>query len=335
MTEMELDEVLNEWAAPAPPARLRAKTLAAYRQRKGQHWFRWAMAASIVLAMVALGALHFDFEPKIGAGWAVLGDGTHVRTRTLVEPRMAVLKYFRWGGSTTTSGQRQRRCLYDRAGASFSCYESWIESLSDRRYRVSFFHYEPDEAERRRMGVRDAHPVVSPPLPAPAVVREGEAVIVELCRPSPGDRIFDEITLSRAAFTDTPDQRPLGEGPFGNDMLRIASPRLTIDGMLLAEGAINARGVSVWFVLPGEGRWVLTTRPGRHTGFRPAGYARGTALEFEHDGRAYRIDCAEPVVSGRERKLYVLHEPHLADDHPLSRSKTAMFGSAGPPELFE
>ncbi len=116
-------------------------------------------------------------------------------------------------------------------------------------------------------------------------------------------------------------------------MLRIAAPRLSIDGVPVAEGPVDARGVSVWFVLPGEGRWLLTTRPGKHPGFQAAGFARGMALEFEHGGRRFRIDCREPVVAGREKRLHVLHEAQLADDQPFAGTRTAVFGSAGPPDL--
>lgn len=333
MTEQELDEVLCEWTVEAPPGRLRTQTLAAYRQRRGPHWIRWTMAAALALVIVGVGARHLNFEPKIGVTWAVLGDGTHIRTRTLVEPRMAILKYFRWGGNTSTGGSRQRRCLWERAGGAFTCYESWIEKQSGGQYRLSFFEYEPDEAERGRMGLAGYRQAASSELPPPTVVRDGEAVTVELRRPAPGDRIYDEITLSQTAFNDTPDKRPLGEGPYAGDMLRITAPRLSIDGVPVAESPVDARGLSVWFVLPGEGRWVLTARPGRHAGFQQAGRAHGNLLEFESGGRRYRIHCAAPVVPGRERRIYVRHEPHLAVDDPFAGSRTAVFGSAGPPDL--
>jgi hypothetical protein len=335
MTEQQLDEALNEWTVQPPPERLRAKTLAAYRQQQGRPWIRWAVAAGFALAVVGLGARHFDFEPKIGATWAVLGDGTHIRTRTLVEPRIAFLKYFRWGGSTATAGNRQQRCVSNRAGGDFTCYETWIETQGDGRYRLSFFAHRPDEAALQRMGIAGYRDVAPFALPPPTVLAEGETVTVELRRPAPGDHIYDEITLSQGPFPDTPDKRPLAEGPYAADMLRIAAPRLSIDGVPVAESPVDARGVSVWFVLPGEGRWVLTTRPGKHTGFQQAGRAHGTLLEFEYGGRRYHIHCAEPVVPGRERQLYVLHEAQLAADHPFAGTRAAVFGSAGPPDLFE
>jgi len=55
------------------------------------------------------------------------------------------------------------------------------------------------------------------------------------------------------------------------------------------------------------GRWLLTAPPGKHPGFQLAGRAAGKTIEFIHNGRAFRIECAGHVAAGGERPVNVHH----------------------------
>jgi len=90
-------------------------------------------------------------------------------------------------------------------------------------------------------------------------------------------------------------------------MLRLGNPRPYIEGVLFAEGPVDARGICCFSLPPAVGRWLLTAPPGKHPGFQLAGRAAGKTIEFIHNGRAFRIECAGHVAAGGERPVNVHH----------------------------
>ena len=63
----------------------------------------------------------------------------------------------------------------------------------------------------------------------------------------------------------------------------------------------------------------------------------GNAIEFQSEGTKFRIVCAEPVVTGGDRPVFVYHQQSFEDsldpDQPLT--KQPFVGNAGPASLFQ
>jgi hypothetical protein len=330
MTDQELDRMLDAWEAPSAPARMRARVLrAAPRRRFWRFPVKWAAAACLAAA-VTVGAAVMVREPVVGTSWSRLPDGTHIRVKTLVEPKIAILKWFRAGMGGSFGGGSVARYVYDRSARTYSGYELKLEPLGDGRYYASAGPLVVNPARLERWKMVGFSSVAPPPLPAPRIVGLGEAFEVDLVREG-GERVYDRIELSAGGFGDEPHNRPLGEGQGGAAMMRLSNPRLFVNGVHFPqEGLAEARGMTVFFGIPGRGEWRLAVDAMGNPEYRAAGRARGPVLEFSWDGESFRIENDQPVVEGGERVLYVRFEPARERGEA---GRTASFGASGPAGL--
>ncbi len=73
MNDQELDQVLNRWKTPEPPAGLRARVLARYPRPELRNFgrrLRWGLAMAAVLCLLAIGS-----EQSGGGTLENIGDG--------------------------------------------------------------------------------------------------------------------------------------------------------------------------------------------------------------------------------------------------------------------
>lgn len=326
MTDQELERILDAWEAPAAPARMRERVLRAAPPRR--FWglpLKWA-AASLAAAAVTVGAAVIVREPVIGTSWSRLADGTHIRVKTLVEPKIAVLKWFRAGTGTSFSGSAVVRYMYDRSARTYAGYELKLEPLGEGRYYATAAPLVLDQMRLERMRLGGFSSAAPPPLPAPRIVGPGQPYEVDLARED-GVRVYDRIELSAGGFGDQPHNQPLGEGEFGKAMMRISNPRLFVNGVHFPqEGLAEARGLTVFFSIPGRGEWRLAVDAMGNPQYRAAGRVEGSVMEFAWDGEIFRIENDKPVVEGGPRTLFVHFEP--GREQGVGRA-TVSFGSAG------
>ncbi len=333
MTDQELDRALDAWEAPAAPARMKARVMerAGARRRwrvPGIPW-KWAVAAPAALATVAVGAAIVASEPVIGTSWGQLADGTHIRVKTLVEPKLAILKWFRAGVGSSPGGFRQVRYMYDRGARTYWGYELTLEPLGGGKYSAHAVSLVAEPARLERWKLTGFTSVAPPALPAPRIIAAGEPFEVDLIR-SGGERVYDRIELSPVEFDDVPHKRPLNDGPFGSSMMRVSNPRLFIDGRHIPqEGLAEARGMTIFFSIPGRGEWRLAVDAMGNPEYRPAGRVMGSMIEFEWNGERFRIENDESVNEGGKQTLYVRFEPATEG----AVGEMATFGSAGPASI--
>lgn len=325
MTDQELDRMLDAWTAPELPASLR-RPWAQKRQ-----WRPWAVAAAVVLVCgAAVGTSVMTREPMVGATWARFADGTHLRVQTVAQPWWAAMRWGTVRGSSSTRGDEHRHCVAGAAADWFACYALQVQAAGEGLYRVAVREWTPGTEELERLRWRGARQAALASAPGVRLVRRNEPFEVELVREPGGERLFDRVTLSSREFEDVPSSRSLGEGPFGAAEMRLSNPRLFVNGKLAAEAQMEARGMTLFFTLPGRGEWRLAVDNGGHPGFVEAGTVEGTVLRFRQGGEEFVLECDQPVVAGSGvRRLYVWRRADVQGD-----GGAAPFGSAGPASLM-
>ena len=307
MTDQELDEMLDVWQAPAtPPSLLESKP-----SSRRSVW-RWTLGGSLAAATLAVATTLSVISPQLGVTWGRLGDGTYFRTKTLVEPGIASWKYFFLRGSHGGRDMWREHYLCDDPTKTCWGYTVTFEPLANHQYRAVV-----DGLPRSvREGYRNV-PLTQ--VPPPRILPEQEPLEINLI-PS-GERLFDRIELSSTDFGEVPVKAP-PPGPYSHLWLRLANPKLYINGNFDLHEPLDAGGAIVWFTLAGRGRWDLTLDPLGNSRFVQAGHIDGKVIEFTLEGESFRIETAEPVIVGPARPLYVWHD---RDDS----SAAAQFGSAG------
>lgn len=338
MTDQELDDMLDAWVAPEMPLSLRAdleRKLLARPRRKllGLPW-RWAAAAALSAAGLAVGTTIAVLDPTIGTTGARLSDGTHIHTTTLVEPKILALSWFHaWGGGMRTGGQRQIHYLYDRTDKTYSGYQATYVPQGNGRYSVTVAQLTASLPELSGGRLPDFQWVPLPAIPAPRVIGPREPFEIDLMRSQDsGKRIYDRIELSSVEF----EQRPPDDGPFANMMIEVENPRLYVGGAFVpTPGLASARGATLFVTLPGRGRWTIAVDPNGNNRFAEAGQVADRTVEFTMNGERFRIESDKPFVKGGLRKLYVMYQPDAQLDEGLKSRAEAQFGASGPPSLFK
>ena len=312
MTDQELDRLLDEWQAPPTPI-----SLLEWKPARARRVWRWVLAGSLAAATLAVATTLSVLSPGLGATWGRLGDGTYFRTQTLVEPGIASWKYAFTRGAHGGRDLWREHYFYDDSEKSYWGYTVTFEPVGNHQYRAVV-----DAAPRSVLaGYRN---IPLPQVPAPRVIAEREPLEIDLIRA--GERVFDRIEVSSADFGDVPAKAPR-EGPYAPLWMRLANPRLFINGAFVMDEPIDAGGGTVWFTLPGRGQWVLALDPLGNSRFVEAGRVDGKTIEFTLEGESFRIEATEPVAPGGSRPLYVWHQRDSA-------RATAEFGSSGLPSQF-
>jgi hypothetical protein len=343
MNDTELDALLKTWEAPAPSAALREGVRQGVPPGPRKRNYRWLAAAASVVATTSL--VHVAM---LGSGEAQLADGTHIQTTMQVEPAGAQERWQKLGHGLSTGGNRQQGYYYNKATHTYTGYDLTVQPMGGGKYMLTV---QPLSTPLRRLSpdadAAEYRETPLPFLPAAKVVGEGEPFDIDLVHDAhTGDRVFERVELSHSSvhsffegFAETVHRRHARfaiwlQSLFANDdRLRLDSPKLYINGSLTAEATgSSVAGLGVYFYLPNQGRYVMTLNSaGRR--LQQAGTVDGSTLEFQLEGSTYRIVSQEPIASGRQRPVYVLHEEAFRVNPEIPELNRPHFGAGkGDPE---
>jgi hypothetical protein len=132
-----------------------------------------------------------------------------------------------------------------------------------------------------------------------------------------------------------------GTGAFGQDRTQRAADAemflrgysLYINEKAVATNVGSIGGRVVWFIVPGAGRFVVSTNPHDGYPFAKAGDIRGNAISLHFNEIQYRLVSTDPVLSdGADREAWLMVE---AVDQPKECLRSvSCFGAASPFEYY-
>lgn len=310
MNDTELDELLNTWQAPAVPVSLREglRQRLAVEARPVRRSFgvrlRWAAAFALAAGTLAVGT-SLVADGVVGSDTGNWDEHTYVRRTKIVHPFLAKLTLWQYmeGHTTGTSpvgGElKGSNYLVDRRNRAHYGYTWTAKPAGFGQYLFTVQPLDPAV-------VKEDGPIVPPGrLPVPAVVRAGSTFEVDLYNAT-GARVFDRYELSAAPMQlerhETPEQTAV--------TLTLTDPKLWTNGQFAGDsgGVREARGLAALVDVPDRGRFVLVLDPQGDAVYAAAGTAKGNELEFAWNGERFRVECSAPVVSGGERRVWVLRQ---------------------------
>jgi len=333
MNDTELDQLLDQWKTPEPSSALRSSLRAAFPQRPRRRLFglpvRWIVAFAAAAGLAAIGA---GFNGSLGQneGSADLPTGrVHVRARYIVDPPVAALRWWWKGhgssvGGTSDGALKGTNYVHDRSAHRFYGYEYLVQPLGGGQFKVTI---DPLQTATLQKGpfVVTGEPAPLPLVPMPQIVSDGQPIDIDVYR-SATERIYVQFQVSASPFSSgvhvrTPESQP--------NHLRTRNPKIYKNGVLVGSADGDASGASIFFRLPGEGRYLITLDPTGNLAFVAAGQVHGSVLEFQSGNNTYRLESAQPLASGSSRPIYVFYDSAFASQ--LKPGYLApMVGSAGP-----
>ncbi|HTX38807.1 MAG TPA: hypothetical protein VME43_27460 [Bryobacteraceae bacterium] len=348
MNDTELDQLLDLWQAPAPPPSLRRGLVdsfpAAPRRLFGVpvRWLAACAAAALCAAVCVAGADQLFGNPELSRFYASGGPGLYMRTIRLVSPPQAQIHWwwtggrYSFGGTGTLHGSAGLQVRASRLSMfsprTIYGYQYALEPAGGGQYRITFAPLIPDTLHGQGPYKFEDTFVAPHSLPTPQIVQMGQPVEVTLYQDA-SSRVYDRIVLQWGGFPEWPPKHAPG---LPQGALRLVSPQLFIDGQAVhTAGGNTGSGPAVWLHLPGEGRYLIALEPQGNPRFVQAGQVNGSILEFQSEGRQFRIVCAESIATGAAQPVYVYHQQSfenvLDPAHPLAA--TPFFGNAGPASL--
>ena len=107
---------------------------------------------------------------------------------------------------------------------------------------------------------------------------------------------------------------------------------LFVDGVPVAEKAGSFGGRIVWFSLPKQGQFIISTTPHEGYKFEKIAELRGNTISFLLEGKSYQLTSVAPILrDSGEMKLWVLHDSEF---QPKGCSKGGCAGSSSHFEYF-
>jgi hypothetical protein len=343
MSEQDLDRLLDTWDAPSPSPSVRASLLVSFPRPAPRKLFgirlRWLMvAAACLLTIAGLAGSLLRGEPIISRGWRQLADGTYVRSTCLVEPPYAIFKWFTLSGGSASRSEGDRvwvrDCYHtDRSSQTYVGYTLRIESLEDGGHRVSVEPLARSLSQISPYAIGDYRQIPLPAIPSPRNIRSGEAFEFDI-RKQGGERIYDRIELSAKPFPDDPQRgaKPPEAQALATSALSVESPRLYLNGQLLATLPGRASGQTVWVYLPDRGRYLIALSAAGNSNFVQAGRVAGNTIEFRDGDDRFRLESAQPIAAASgEQPVFVFHQSDFRMNPESPAARGPQLGSAGAP----
>lgn len=337
MNDYDLDQLLDLWQAPPPSPSVR-RALAASLPVRPRRLFglrvRWLAIFAAALVCIAA-ADELLTNPELGRFYAGWDNGLYMRTIRMVSPPQAQMHWWMTGAGYSAGGQGTLHGSADmhvRSTKTFYGYEYRLEPIGGGEYRIAFAPLQLTTLQRRRGPFQLSGSIApSPALPAPQSVPMGQPVEVTIYQDATS-RVYDQLLFQWGPFSDWPKK----QGSARHGVMRLVSPKLTIDGSVVQTAGGNpGSGPVAWLHLPGAGRYLIALDPQGNARFVEAGRIDGNSIEFQSDGHYFKIVCAEPITPGASRPVYVYRqqsfESVLDPTHPLTASP--FFGNAGPASL--
>ncbi len=336
MNDQELDCLLDEWRAPASSPALRRQLIAAFPASGRWRIFglpaRWVFAGALGTAVAALAAAAFTAGPIADCcefGSADTPSGTiYARFMGSVEPPIAAIQWrFKSGGvsfgHTQAGVSGSSWSASDRHAGPFYGLEFTADRLPDGSYMVHVASLSLARLQRGPM-VRNG-PIVPLPTPPPVFkVAEGHSFEVDVYR-SGSTRVSTRVSLSATPFPGMP-QPPMP--------MHLEGARLLRNGVELGAWPAKISAETLWFRLPGQGRYVLALEPAGNSNFVQAGSVNGAALEVHDGGDVYRLESKSPIAAGGARPIYLWHDPAF-ETHIKPHDQSIFPGGAGKPCVFQ
>jgi hypothetical protein len=165
--------------------------------------------------------------------------------------------------------------------------------------------------------------------PEPQLVSVGTTIAVDVLVSADGKRkVVDYIQFpilpttlptvgpSLPTAANAPKDLTLDDGPLQFDFAGFVSiDGRTFQGPTWFSPGKNG-GATLWFSLPGKGRFILSLAP--HDEFAKLGAIWDNVISFESDGQKYEIRMKSPIVgSGGAWNIYVLHDTSYKPDNSI------------------
>jgi hypothetical protein len=298
MTDRELDQILDAWAPPEPPAAMRARLLQRMetKPRRFRLRPRWILAAAAGLAAVAVGQ-SLVTDATMGSDAGRWDDHTFWRRTRIVHP---AIQWLRWrssqGGNTGARNEggvlSGTKFLYEPSSHARSGYEWRATPLPDGRYSL----------ETRTLD--------SAAAPETRTIGAGSVFDIDLYR-SGRERVYDHYELFAAPI----EVLPLPDTEAA-PVLTFAAPNLSINGQKAADpgGVVKVSSQILAVTVKGRGTYYFTLAARMLPGFQATGQVRGSMLEFDLAGEHLRVECTERVAA-KDRPVFVLFQKDPSVEH--------------------
>jgi hypothetical protein len=272
------------------------------------------VACLFALAYLAASAWAQDRSGQVQSGYASFGQGIMVHYVTTVEPPLGAFQKLGAGGIATAK-DRVHRYMVDGTTHQYFGYDLVAEPAESGSFRVSI---EPLTLAPERMASGPLYPAPLPKYPPPQIVQDGDTIALDLMvSPNGRQKVVDYIVIAAkrnpGPVTGTCESRDftLDDGPLD---FQFESPvRFFINGHE-HEGELGLTkmrvGGTLWFDVPGKGRYILSLAPREGFNFVNGGVIGDHVLTFQSDGDRYEFRASAPiVVRGGTWNVYVLHDP--------------------------
>ena len=114
--------------------------------------------------------------------------------------------------------------------------------------------------------------------------------------------------------------------------LNLKNYSVFVDGVPLEERRGTFGGRVVWFSLPKQGQFIISTTPQNGYGFEQIAEVRGNIISFSLADKFYQFTSTEPILdNGGEMKLWVFHD---AEFQPKGSEKGISAGAASHFDYF-
>ena len=141
--------------------------------------------------------------------------------------------------------------------------------------------------------------------------------------------LLQALVLSVLLFSAV-DASTLAEDP--KPTLTLKDYSLFVDGVALAENAGSCGGRILWFSLPKQGQFIISTEVYEGYKFEKIAELRNNTISFSLEGKLYQLTSSAPILSDvSEMELWVLHD---AAFQPKGCNRGVCAGSASPFEHF-
>jgi hypothetical protein len=257
-----------------------------------------------LLIALAAASLPAADRPGFIMSGSVELTGVVVRFTTMAEPPAKDLQGM--GGGVTGRKDRISREMLDPVTHQYFGYDLIVApGDAPGRHTVKF---EPLSLRAENMQL------LLPKYPPPQIVQDGDIIALDLLESPDGrQKIVDYIEITSkveppaARTTKEPRDFTLDDGPLRFDF-RLPT-KLLINGQPYTGtyGMTGKPGATLWFAVPGHGRYILSLTP--QPGFQKSGAIRGNVLAFQAGADEYELRTSGPITpSGGSWNLYLLHD---------------------------
>jgi hypothetical protein len=256
--------------------------------------------SSILLCAVALSA---ETPQELASFTGEIGSSLTVRISSAIEPPLKQSQVLLLWTGIADDHDRIHRSMQDKSTKAIIGYDLVAEPAgAPNRFLVRI---EPLTKQQVRGTLAPL-----PKYPPPQLVEEGDTIALDLLvSPDGRQKLVDYIQVGRRVepwpvksvipardFT-------LDDGPLA---LQFVSPTRFYMGGQPFQGGVGFTGKpggTIWFAVPGRGRYILSLAP--HEGFQRGGAIRDNVLTF--DDCEYRASA--PILgAGKAWNLYVFHD---------------------------